>query len=55
MNKYLVTYEYKERINNYVTNTGISTNIFTLDELKKTINRYQNSDGYIKILFCEKL
>lgn len=55
MDKYLVTYEYRQRSGRNYLATGIKTEILTLDELNQRIDSYQDDGEYLKILFCQKL
>lgn len=52
MDKYLITYDYKEK-NGCLIST--KTEVLTADELKKLTLNNDFYENYIKVVFCEKL
>lgn len=54
MDKYLVTYEYKEKYGSLIF-TKTKTEVLTLEVLEKGIRNIDSYDDYLKILFCQKL
>ena len=54
MDKYLVSYEYKEKNGSWIS-TKTKTEVLTLEVLKKGIRNMGSHDDYLKILFCQKL
>lgn len=54
MDKYLVTYEYKERDGSLIL-TKTKTEVLTSEILEKGIRNIDSYDDYLKILFCQKL
>lgn len=54
MDKYLVSYEYKEKNGNLIL-TKTKTEVLTSEILEKGVARIDSYDDYLKILFCQKL
>lgn len=54
MDKYLVTYEYKEKDGSLIL-TKTKTEVLTAEILEKGIKYIDSHDDYLKILFCQKL
>lgn len=54
MDKYLITYEYKEK-NGCLVSTKTVTKVFNSSELHKLTYDNDSYDNYVKILFCQKL
>lgn len=54
MDKYLVTYEYKEKDGSLIL-TKTKTEVLTSEILEKRIRNIDSYDDYLKILFCQKL
>lgn len=54
VDRYLVTYEYKEKNGRLIT-TKTKTEIISSELLEKGIRNIDSHDDYLKILFCQKL